>query len=279
MIKIFYTPKMAVTTRTSSPSPSKPPRVVGSWLRNFSGIEVVEPEAVTVDQLCMAHDRTYVNGVMEGRIRNGFGNYESNVATSLLYTSGSMLAAAREAIANGKVAVAPCSGFHHSGYARSEGYCTFNGLMVTAMALKSERCIECIGILDFDHHYGNGTQNIINQLNLNWVNHYTSGINYRYTRQAEEFLQSVPNLARSMIDCDLVLYQAGADPHINDPLGGWLTTEQLRRRDQLVFETLASLSVPVAWNLAGGYQTPFSNVLKIHDNTLSECLAVYGAGS
>jgi hypothetical protein len=38
-------------------------------------------------------------------------------------------------------------------------------------------------------------------------------------------------------EADVVLYQAGADPHQNDPLGGWMTTTQLRERDALVFET------------------------------------------
>jgi hypothetical protein len=28
-------------------------------------------------------------------------------------------------------------------------------------------------------------------------------------------------------DCDVILYQAGADPHIEDPLGGWLTWTKL----------------------------------------------------
>jgi len=77
-------------------------------------------------------------------------------------------------------------------------------------------------------------------------------------------------------DCDVVLYQAGADPHVDDPLGGWLTTEQLRRRDARVFQTFARLGVPVAWNLAGGYQREpdgsIPKVLEIHDNTAIECL-------
>jgi len=33
--------------------------------------------------------------------------------------------------------------------------------------------------------------------------------------------------------------------------------------------------VPIAWNLAGGYQEPLSNVLEIHDNTMLECAAIY----
>jgi hypothetical protein len=60
---------------------------------------------------------------------------------------------------------------------------------------------------------------------------------------------------RQFADCDVLLYQAGADPHIDDPLGGWLTDAQLAQRDRLVFETCRELGLPVAWNLAGGYQS------------------------
>lgn len=46
--------------------------------------------------------------------------------------------------------------------------------------------------------------------------------------QAFEFLTRLPAEIARFADCDVVLYQAGADPHVNDPLGGWLTTEQFR---------------------------------------------------
>ena len=55
------------------------------------------------------------------------------------------------------------------------------------------------------------------------------------------------------MDCDLVLYQAGADPHVNDPLGGVLTSQQMSARDRLVFERLGRRAL--VWNLAGGYQS------------------------
>ena len=34
------------------------------------------------------------------------------------------------------------------------------------------------------------------------------------------------------------------------------------------------MGVPVAWNLAGGYQAPIRKVLDIHDNTARAFLAV-----
>jgi acetoin utilization deacetylase AcuC-like enzyme len=68
-----------------------------------------------------------------------------------------------------------------------------------------------------------------------------------------------------------VLYQAGADAHIDDPLGGLLSNRDLSRRDRRVFKVLASNQIPVAWNLAGGYQRDRSGsiepVLAIHRNT------------
>ena len=87
--------------------------------------------------------------------------------------------------------------------------------------------------------------------------------------------RSIPGLVTAMEDCDVILYQAGADPHIDDPLGGWLTTEQLYERDLLVFQAAAELGIPVAWNLAGGYQTPLSKVLRIHDGTMRACAETY----
>ncbi len=85
----------------------------------------------------------------------------------------------------------------------------------------------------------------------------------------------MPQMVAGMKDCDVILYQAGADPHIDDPLGGWLTTRQLFERDQHVFESAAELGIPVAWNLAGGYQTPLRKVLTIHDGTMMACVATH----
>jgi hypothetical protein len=45
----------------------------------------------------------------------------------------------------------------------------------------------------------------------------------------------------------------------------------LFERDQLVFEAAAALGIPVAWNLAGGYQTPLRKVTLIHDGTMRAC--------
>lgn len=274
-MKVYYTPKMLGPPQEHSPSAHKPGRVVESWLAIAPRLKVIEPPPVTIEQLCLAHDRAFVTGVLAGRRPNGFGNTSREVAASLPYTSGAMLAAARAAITGRTATIAPCSGFHHAGYAEAGGFCTFNGLMVTARVLLTEGVAHRVGILDADMHYGDGTDDILERTGETRVEHCTVGENYTDPTQAEGFLERLPLMLRRFEGCDVLLYQAGADPHIDDPLGGWLTSEQLAQRDRIVFEHCASRQLPVAWNLAGGYQSPLRKVLDIHDATLRACLAAY----
>ena len=278
-IPVFFSPKMVAESGCFSPSAAKPAKVVESWKRQFP-IDIIEPTPVTVDEIAYAHDRKFVEDILACRADNGFDNRSPEVAAALPYTSGSMLSAARHALASKSVAAAPCSGFHHAEFRKSMGFCTFNGLMITAFALK-EAGVKRVGILDLDMHYGNGTDDIIRVGKVNWVRHFTGGTRYEHSYQAQEFFsKTLPVTLYDMADCDIVLYQAGADPHIDDPHGGWLTTPELQRRDAMVFNALGEHKIPVAWNLAGGYQIEpdgsIPKVLEIHDNTMWECVRVYG---
>ena len=278
-LTVFYSPRMAVPSESYSPSAEKPAQVLASWTRLGIPLDVREPVAATPEQLALAHDPRFVAGVLACRTANGFGNRSKNVAATLPLTTGAMLSAARHALQTRGVAIAPVSGFHHARYDGASGFCTFNGLMVTAAVLHAEG-VRRIGILDCDHHYGDGTDAIIEQLDARpWVHHLTVGATFDQPKHAAKFLSALEGIVNGFADCDVVLYQAGADPHLDDPLGGWLTTGQLRERDARVFAGLARLNVPVAWNLAGGYQRDASGgispVLAIHDNTLRECAAVF----
>jgi acetoin utilization deacetylase AcuC-like enzyme len=278
-LPVFFSPLMVAPSQSYSPSAEKPAAVLASWQRLGVPLELFPPVPVTQAELCLAHDEELVSGVLSLQRDNGFGNRSAAVAEALPYTSGALLCAAREALRNGAVAVAPCSGFHHAGWRSPAGFCTFNGLMVSAAVLHAEG-VRRIGIVDFDHHYGNGTDDIIDHLGARaWVHHFSAGKQYDHPRQASEFFRDLSAILEAFADCDVVLYQAGADPHIADPLGGWLTTEQLRQRDARVFQFFHAARIALAWDLAGGYQRDaegcISPVLEIHDNTLLECARVY----
>lgn len=273
-IDVYYTPAQVSCPKSFSNSPRKPAWVVAEWLYRQFPISVIEPVAVTREQLVLAHDAAYVDGILRCELRNGFMGREPEVAQSLPWTCGSFLSAARAALANGRVACSPTSGFHHAGVKTPYGYCTFNGLMVAAMALHAEGKVQRVGILDCDQHYGDGTDDIIQAHHIDWIRHLSK--ERTDPDEAEAYLSDLPAAVRSFADCDLLMYQAGADPHVDDPLGGFLSTEQLARRDHIVFSTAKAMGIPVVWNLAGGYQEDIGEVLRIHNNTMRACVEVYG---
>ncbi len=281
-IGVFYRDEQSCKEANSySPSAGKPAMVIADWLSNdhiAPCIEINRFEPVTRDMLYLAHCPSYVDGVLDGTRDNGFGNRSKAVAQSLLYTTGSMLAAAKSLLSDNnrletKIAVSPTSGFHHAGFDDGGGYCTFNGLMVTAIEMHRRGLAKKIVIVDMDQHYGDGTEEIIRRLGIAYVTHITAGKSYN---TGEEALR----VACTGIDpsADLVLYQAGADLHVDDPLGGRLTTAAMKRRDRTVFSKCKEFGIPCVWNLAGGYKRDLNGsitpVLELHRNTMLECLSV-----
>lgn len=283
-IPVFYSTALLAEFASFSPSALKPRAVVESWRQLGIPLRIQAPDPVGVEDYGLVHDQEYLEGVLSGRILNGFGNREPAVVASLAFTNGAMLGAAREALANGQVAVAACSGFHHAGYAYGGAYCTFNGLLVAARKLLIEGRVQRVGILDFDMHYGDGTEDIIQRLQLQAsIAHYSAGAHWMHPTQAEAFLNAIPQIIAELGNCDLILYQAGADPHIDDPLGGFLSSEQLRLRDEQVFFQARQRGIPIAWNLAGGYQRDESGsirpVLVLHDQSMRECARAFVAST
>ena len=280
-IPVFYCDGMVGDAASFSPSAAKPKPVVESWQALGIPLVLQDVAPVTLETLCLAHSPDYVKRVFAGQELNGFKNKRIDLAETCRYTVAAMIEAGREALCNAKVAVAPVAGFHHARYSKAAGFCTFNGLIIAAQKLKQDGLVKKVGIIDCDVHYGDGTASLIELLELGgWIQHYTLGEQlYATPERVEEFFTHLPKVIDGMADCDLILYQAGADPHINDPLGGVMTTEQMRRRDQLVFFTCSAMRLPVAWNLAGGYQRDENHgirpVLDLHDNTMRACAAIY----
>lgn len=267
-MKVVYSEKMVAPAQGTSPSAAKPAAVMAAWKAEWPGLEIRSPEPVTKGDFYRAHKKRYVDAVLSGAAHNGFGTVSSEVNASLPYTTGALLTAARWALACAEAVAAPVSGFHHAGYDSGGGYCTFNGLMVTALSLQSERPGIKVGILDYDYHFGDGTEEILRKLQCPDVLHITAGDRWLEPSQSAQFLEAIQGHVASLAECDIVLYQAGADAHIDDPLGGFLTTSQMAQRDFRVFKGLRDAGIPVAWVLAGGYQEPLSKVIDLHVNSM-----------
>jgi acetoin utilization deacetylase AcuC-like enzyme len=274
-IPVFYCEQLLANSQSFSPSAGKPRQVAASWQAAGLPISLLPFSPVTVDDLSLSHDPGYVRGVLDSKLPNGFGNELPEVAHSLPWTTGSMLAAAREALLSG-VACAPVSGFHHAHYDSGGGYCTFNGLTVTAAKLLAEGLAQRVMILDCDQHFGDGTEQIIERLSLGRsVENASFGRWFHAPAHAAAYLTRLREIVGRLSDFDLVLFQAGADVHVEDPLGGVLTTQQMIERDRIVFDAAHATHTPIAWNLAGGYQEPLAKIIELHINTMRECVRAF----
>lgn len=167
------------------------------------------------------------------------------------------------------------------------GFCTFNGLALVA----AENPRLKVAVLDCDQHGGNGTEEFIGRLK-NLYQCTINGMSFGceggerskvftlrtairdnfapYKKAMEKSFEHIKGWSP-----DLVIYQAGADPHENDPLGSlMMTAEQMRRRDVMAFEFCKREKLPVLFVLAGGYQQ-MRDLVPLHVQTFEEAARVY----
>jgi acetoin utilization deacetylase AcuC-like enzyme len=265
-----------------------------------------EPAPVSDDDLQRVHTTRYINAIKRGEPRalaqmQKF-PWSPDLYPSVRLTNGGCLAAARTALEEG-VSAALVSGFHHACADHGEGFCTFNGLVVTADALVSSGAAKKIAVLDLDLHYGNGTAQLAVARpylfalsiygNDYWnnvayrdvsVRYHVDGVNHRSLAlpagcDGTAMLRTLDEAWPLLLDFapDLILYQAGADPYREDPYSPLaLDHEDLKARDLQVFAFAKRHDLPIAWVLAGGYTEDVSKVVQVHTNTFAACREVFG---
>lgn len=102
-MKVFYDDRQSVAHNTSfSPSAGKPRKVLESWRKLGIPFETVSFEPLTAEEIALAHDRAFVDGVLACRKPNGFANRNPHVAKALPWVCGSMVAAALHALTTGE---------------------------------------------------------------------------------------------------------------------------------------------------------------------------------
>ena len=288
--QVVYSDKQVAETNQDpvkgiiSPSARKPKLIADALRQKYPGISFVEPDPLSTEDFYLAHEQKYVDDIFSKRRANGFGTKSDSVNASLPYTSGAMFKACQIAQPDCPAA-ALVAGFHHVGYAgpaEHTYFCTFNGLMIAALKMIKSSYVQRVTIIDCDLHFGDGTDNIIKHFRCSSrVQHYTFGRYYNSPKDAELYLallEPKDGYIRREIQTfrpDLIIYQSGADTHIDDPMGGILTEEEMIERDVRVFQIAKDLKIPVAWCLAGGYQVDkdggIGTIVRLHLNTFDAC--------
>jgi acetoin utilization deacetylase AcuC-like enzyme len=123
-------------------------------------------------------------------------------------------------------------------------------------------------ILDVDAHCGGGTYDIVADDPRIWIVDISVNRFDAYQSRSERHHLHVIERAKDYLDIleleleraaeigfDLMIYNAGMDPHEDCGIGGLkgITSEVIRRREEMVFGWARRHGVPVAFVLAGGY--------------------------
>lgn len=272
-MKVFYNNKQSVAVNHSfSPSAGKPEHVVGHWLKQglITNIEASFAPMLASD-ISLVHSSDYVRKVLACEKPNGFGNINPDVAASLPWVCGNVVAAALHAYQTKEYAFSPTSGAHHASWKHGGGFCTFNSLVLAA--LKAHQAgAKRVAIVDLDMHWGDGTQDIIDKLGIDFIEHYSFSKQKVKANDALAWATfKFPEDLEKLPKVDLIMVNAGVDSHVDDPLGGIMSDKAMAMRDYMVFRYARMQGIPTCITLAGGYQK-MDKLIALHTETLSQAI-------
>ena len=182
---------------------------------------------------------------------------------------GGTVLTARLALRHG-VACHLAGGTHHAFPDHGSGFCIFNDCAVAAQVLLAEGAVQRLMVIDLDVHQGDATAAIFadEPRVFTFSAHCASNFPLRKQRsdvdlpladglEDVDYLRAIGDLIPELLDQQrpqLVLYNAGVDPHRDDRLGRLcLSSDGLINRDRLVLDACLRRGIPVATVIGGGY--------------------------
>ena len=262
-----------------------------------------EPEPMPRGWIEAVHDPDYVAEVFELRVppakarRIGF-PVSQRLSDRAQRTPAGTWLAAKLALEYG-FAANSAGGSHHALYDTGAGYCVFNDLAIAANRLVAEGDASRILIVDCDVHQGDGTAALLAG-RPEIVTFSIHGEKNFPARKAQStldvglpdgsgdnaYLEALTGALPPLVDAfspDLILYQAGVDPHVDDKLGRLaLSDEGLAARDRFLAGEAKRVGAPLASALGGGYGPDRMAIARRHAATIlnldSAMLAVAPVG-
>jgi acetoin utilization deacetylase AcuC-like enzyme len=261
-------------------------------------LQFVEPSVASWDDLSLVHTPEYVEKTRRGtltaeEVAQLEIPWSPEIAEGFRLMVGGTIQAAQLGL-NNRIAVHLGGGLHHAFANHGEGFCMFNDVAVALRHLQRDGSIQRGAVVDCDVHHGNGTALIFGReadvftFSIHQQNNYPMwkppsdlDIGLADGTRDEAYLSQLRNALTAVLASrpDVVAYLAGADPFVEDQLGGLsLTKDGLRRRDRMVFEACLSADVPVFVTLAGGYARRVEDTVDIHVGTVVEAYRAWGSG-
>lgn len=243
------------------------------------------PQVPSLDSIQLVHTSEYVQAYCTGTLdakslrRIGLPWSQALVNRTCVAVGGTILTAML-ALRHG-LACNTAGGTHHAFPGYGSGFCIFNDLAIAARVLQQLAVVRKVLIIDLDVHQGDGTASIFQNDDSVFTFSMHCEVNFPGTKQQSDvdvplpagmeddaYLQTlakyIPDLL-SDVKPDLVLYDAGVDPHIGDRLGKLaLTDTGIFRREMQVLSTCVSRGYPVACVIGGGYADDLTSLVYRH---------------
>jgi acetoin utilization deacetylase AcuC-like enzyme len=281
-MKIIFSPKCLEYKQEMHPESSE--RIKSSYdflkKKTKQGIIFIKPEQAEEQDILKVHTEDLLNTVKSGNFFNPDSpNYE-NIFYYASLSAGAAIKAAEQTldIENSFSLMRPPG--HHATKNSLGGFCYFNNIAIAVSnILEKYDKIKKIGIIDFDVHHGNGTQDIfLNNKNIRYVSlhqypHYpgTGSKNkdncFNYPLYADTDEKEYLNIFKKAIskikefNPSIIAVSAGFDAYKEDFLSGInLNIETYGKIGKLI----EKLGKPVFSVLEGGYSSK-----------LGECIYAY----
>jgi acetoin utilization deacetylase AcuC-like enzyme len=261
--------------------------------REIEAGDILAPDPASRADLLLVHSAAYLDDLEALRWTHRTRMSELPLTAEIVHAyqlaAGGTTLAARGALERG-CGINLGGGFHHASADRAEGFCYLNDLAVAVRVLRHEGRIRRAAVVDLDVHQGNGTALVFHGDDAVFTLSIHQEMNYPVPKPPstldiglddrtgdEEYLGRLdPALERVWsFGPEIVLYQAGADPYVEDQLGGLaLTLAGLEARDRRVLEGCARRGIPVVVTLGGGYARRIEDTVAIHATTCRVALAL-----
>ncbi len=251
----------------------------------ISPASLARPKPASREWLTLAHHETYVDAVtalaLDRRAvrRLGLPLSDALVRRGRAAVGGTVLTG-RLALEHG-LACNTAGGSHHAFADHGAGFCLFNDVAVAIRVLRSEGLIERVLVVDLDVHQGDGTAAIFQNEPEVFTFSLHCEANYPPSKETSDLDIGVPpgtgdDVYHSVLAThlpvlladhrpDIVFYNAGVDPHMEDKLGRLaLSDGGLARRDRTVIETCREADVPIACVVGGGYADDLDRLARRH---------------
>jgi acetoin utilization deacetylase AcuC-like enzyme len=225
--------------------------------------------------------QAYLTGTLDPKAQRRIGlPWSPNLVKRTCTAVGGTILTAKLALAQG-LACNTAGGTHHAFPDYGAGFCIFNDLAIAAQVLLAQGRVQRLLIVDLDVHQGDGTAWIFRHEPRVFTFSMHCEVNFPRHKQVSDLdvplpegLEDEPYLRQvqahlpdllSQVRPDLVLYDAGADPHGGDRLGKLaLTNTGLYERDRTVLSTCVGAGYPVASVIGGGYDDDMAALVYRH---------------